>query len=207
MHPTRRALKVGGLILAVVTAIACQRTPELEETPKGTAVTIKMQDGRLVTGSLVSVDPEMVVVSGARPDGRIWVTRTNIADVQSGVNATSRPALREVTVPARSTLDAQLDTSVASDTSSAEEPIQATLMAPLVAEGVTLAPIGSTLLGTVTSVRESGRVRGRAEIGLRFNRLRTGAVTYDIRTAPMRWVAQATKGEDEIGRASCRERV
>lgn len=48
----------------------------------------------------------------------------------------------------------------------------------------------------MTTVRESGRVRGRAELGLRFTRLRTDAVTYDIRTAPLRWIAEATKGED-----------
>jgi len=196
MHLTRRALTLGGLLLTVLAAGACQRTPALEELPAGTDVTIEMQDGRRVTGALVSVAPETVVLSGARPDGKIWVTRTNIVEVQSGVKAAGRPALREVIVPRGSTLDARLDTSVASDTSSVEEPIRATLTAPLVADGVTIAPTGSTLFGIVTAARESGRVRGRAEISLRFDRLRTGAVIYDIRTAPMRWVAEATKGQD-----------
>ena len=95
-------------------------------------------------------------------------------------------------------LETRLDTAVASDASSVEQPIQATLTETLVADGITVAPAGSTLLGAVTAVRESGRVRGRAELALRFTRLRTDAVTYDIRTAPMRWVAEATKGEDAV---------
>lgn len=196
MYPTRRALKLGGLILTVLAAAGCQRTPILEEIPIGTDVTIEMRDGRHVTGALASVDPGTIVVSGARTNSKIWVTRTNIAEVLSGGNAASRPALREAIVPRGSTLDAQLDTGVASDSSSVEQPVRATLTAPLVADGVTIAPTGSTLLGTVTVVRKSGRVRGRAELGLRFNRLWTDAVIYDIRTAPMRWVAEATKGQD-----------
>ena len=132
------------------------------------------------------------------PDGKISVTRSSIAEVQPREDAPSKPALREVVVPAGAMLETRLDTAVASDASSVEQPIQATLTETLVADGITVAPAGSTLLGAVTAVRESGRVRGRAELALRFTRLRTDAVTYDIRTAPMRWVAEATKGEDAV---------
>jgi hypothetical protein len=109
---------------------------------------------------------------------------------------TRAPALREVSLPAGSRIEATLDSGVASDTSRVEEPVRATLTSPLAAEGVTIAPAGSVLTGVVTSAVESGRVRGRAELALRFDRLQTEAVTYDIRTAPLRWVAEATKGED-----------
>lgn len=196
MYPTRRASKLGSSLLTALTAITCQRTPVLEEIPAGTEVTIQMQDGRRITGPLVSVDPETVVVSGDRANGRTWVTRTNIAKVQSGANVTSRLDLREAIVPRGSTLDARLDTGVSSDASSVEQPVRATLTAPLVADGVTVAPTGSTLFGIVTAVRESGRVRGRAALGLRFDRLRVGGVIHDIHTAPMRWVAEATKRQD-----------
>lgn len=196
MTVTRHALKLSGLAMMALAAVACEGTPPLEEMPAGTDVTIEMEDGRHVTGKLVNVDPETVVVSHDRTEGKIAVTRSRIADVQPREDAPSRPAPREVIVPSGSTLEARLDTAVASDASSVEQPIQATLTNPLVADGVTVAPAGSTLLGAVTAVRESGRVRGRAELGLRFTRLRTDAVTYDIGTAPLRWVAEATKGED-----------
>ena len=196
MQPTRLAMKLGSPLLTALTAIACQQTPALEELPAGSGVTIEMQDGRRVAGTLVSVEPEAVVINGVRGDRKVRVTRANIAEVARGVNIGGRRALREVIVRRGSTLGARLDTGVASDASRVEEPIRATLAAPLVADSVTIAPAGSTLLGIVTSVRQSGRVRGRAEIGLRFDRLQTGAVTYDIRTAPMRWTAEATKGQD-----------
>jgi len=192
-------LKLSGQVLVACAAVACQRTPALEEMPAGTDVTIELQDGRHVTGKLVNVDPETVVVRRDRrdrTDEKIAVTRSRIAEVQPTVEETRPPALREAIVPAGSTLEAQLTTAVASDTSYLEQPIEATLTAPLVADGVSIAPTGSTLLGVVTAVRESGRVRGRAELGLQFTRLRTDAVTYDIRTAPLQWVAEATKSED-----------
>jgi hypothetical protein len=195
MNPMRRAVKAGIVALTATAALACQSSPTLEELPAGTDVTIEMQDGRHVTGKLVSVDPETVVVNGEKNNGKVWVTRTNIAEVQSGEQP-REPELREVIVPVGAGLDVRLEAPIASDTSQVEDMVRATLAEPFVADGVTIAPAGSTLIGTVTGVRESGRVRGRAELGVRFNRLQTPAVTYDIRTAPLRWVAEGTKGED-----------
>ena len=212
MCPTYRALKVWSPVLIALTAMACQRTPPLEEMPAGTDVTIQLQDGQRVTGRLVNVDKDTVVVTREAsriPEGpaaiqrpaasapKVEVTRSKITEVLPTPDVPELE-LREATVPAGSTLDAQLGTSLASDTSSVEQTVEATLTVPLLAEGVTVAPAGSTLVGTVTSVRESGRVRGRAEIALQFTRLRTDAVTYDIRTEPLRWVAEATKGEDAV---------
>lgn len=197
MRP-RHVLKLSGHVMIALAAVSCQRTPTLEEMPAGTDVTIQMEDGRHVTGKLVNVDRETVVVSHDRTDGKISVTRASIADVQPREDASSKPALREVVVPAGAMLETRLETAVASDASSVEQPVQATLTEALVADGIIVAPAGSTLLGAVTAVRESGRVRGRAELALRFTRLRTDAVTYDIRTAPRRWIAEATKGEDAV---------
>jgi hypothetical protein len=197
MHPISRTVKLAVLLLIASGAAACQRAAALEEMPAGTDVTIEMQDGRRVSGALVSVDPETVVVTGKQNDGRVWVTRTNIAEVKEApTGAAAAAAPRVVTVPAGSRLEVTLETAVASNTNSVEDPVRATLIAPLVVDGVTVAPRGSVLLGAITGVRESGRVRGRAELGMRFNRLQTEAVTYDIRTAPLQWTAEGTKGED-----------
>jgi small nuclear ribonucleoprotein (snRNP)-like protein len=206
------AWKVWAPVLIAGVAIACERTPPLEEMPAGTDVTIEMQDGRRVTGKLVNVDKETVVVareprslsetaaSPKRPATeapKIEVTRSKIAEVQQTPEV-REVELREAAVPAGTVLDAQLGTSLASDTSRVEQTVEATLTVPLLAEGVTVAAAGSTLVGTVTNVRESGRVRGRAEVEVQFSRLRTDAVTYDIRTEPLRWIAEATKGEDAV---------
>jgi len=194
----RLVLKLSAHVMMTVAAVACQRTPTLEEMPAGTDVTIQMQDGRQVTGKLVTVDPETVVVSHEPTDGKISVTRGSIAEVQPAEASSSEPVVRDLVVPAGAVLETRLDTAVASDTSNVEQPIQATLTETLVSDGVTVAPAGSTLLGAVSAVRQSGRVRGRAELALNFTRLRTDSVTYDVRTAPKRWVAEGTKGEDAV---------
>jgi hypothetical protein len=91
-----------------------------------------------------------------------------------------------------------LGTSLASDTSRAEDAVSATLSAPVVIDETTVIPSGSTLMGNVTRAQESGRVKGLAELGLRFDRLQVGSVTYDISTNPLIYRAASTKKDDAI---------
>jgi hypothetical protein len=62
---------------------------------------------------------------------------------------------------------------------------------------VTAIPSGAALK-LVTNVKESGKVKGRAELGLRFTRLQTGPVTYDIDTRPLYYIAESTKKDDAV---------
>ena len=107
-------------------------------------------------------------------------------------------AARTLMVPASTRMSVALDTSLASDTSHAEDPVRATVSAPVVIDEITVIPVGSTLSGTVTSAQESGRVKGLAELGLRFDRLTIGAVSYHISTAPLFYRAASTKKDDAI---------
>jgi hypothetical protein len=187
---------LGSLVLAAGIVSGCQGSPDLEELPAGTNVTIETQDGRLVTGKLAAVEPETVLLTQQQGEGQIRVTRANIVEVQAPAEEADSPSVRQLTVPAGSTMTVSLETAIGSDTSQAEDAVRATLASPLVVDGITVAPRGSVLLGVVTGARESGRVRGRAEVGMRFDRLQTSAVTYDIRTRPLYYIAEATKGED-----------
>ena len=54
------------------------------------------------------------------------------------------------------------------------------------------------MTGYLTHVQESAKVKGRAELALRFTRLQTGSVTYDIDTKPLSWRAESTKKDDAI---------
>jgi len=195
MRSTQNVGSLLGLCLMIATAAGCQGSTSLDEIPEGTEVAIELEDGRQVVGTLVAVEPEAVAVAGGDGTTRVRVERADIADVQAG-EAARAAAARQVLVPAGTAFEARLDTTIASQTSRVEDPVRATLTAPLVIDGATVAPAGSELLGTVTSARESGRVKGRAELGIRFEQLRAGTVTYDIQTSPLRWVAAATKGED-----------
>lgn len=106
------------------------------------------------------------------------------------------PAFREVTIPAGTTLRLELKSAIASDTSRVEDPVRAALRQPIVIDGRTVVPAGAEVVGTVTSVERSGRVRGLARVAYRFDSLEVGGERYAIRTAPLSHQAEATKGED-----------
>jgi hypothetical protein len=196
MHLQSHSLTRAAAFVAALVTMACSGTQALEDMESGTTVVIETADGRLVTGRLTSVDPEEVTLSAVGTDRRISIDRAGITEVRTADDEEEVPQVREVTIPSGSTIGASLETSVASDRSQVEDSVRATLTSSLMAEEVVVAPAGSVLFGTVTEVEQAGRVKGRARLVLRFDRLQAGGVTYDIRTEPLVYVGEATKSED-----------
>ena len=120
----------------------------------------------------------------------------------------ARPAYRDVTIPAGTTLPLALTSAIASDTSAVEDVVTAELTRAVTSDGREVLPAGTRLTGSVTEVDDSGRVKGRAMIAFRFTSLRTGDEQYDVQTAPLSHTAEATKGEDatKIGHRRRRRR-
>jgi hypothetical protein len=120
------------------------------------------------------------------------------SDANPTAKSASEVALREVTIPAGTVLAVELQSTVASDTSSVEDPVRARLRKPIMIDGVEALPAGSSLRGFVTEATRSGRVKGRARVGFRFNSIepagRDGRV--DIRTNVIAREAPATKKQD-----------
>jgi hypothetical protein len=108
------------------------------------------------------------------------------------------PVYREVTVPAGTILPLDLSTAVASDTSSVEDPIRATLRRAITIGGVEVLPAGAVLTGHVTDAKRSARVKGRGRIAFRFNQidLRSHGGRTEIRTATVAREAPGTKKKD-----------
>jgi hypothetical protein len=195
-------------VVALTLAPSCTRAEAIENIPAGTEVTVVTQDGTLVRGRIAKVEPELVTLTGERPNTTTEVARAAITEVtrvdpddagEAGRPAVARaPVIRTVTIPDNTTLDVRLDSSHASDTSRVEERVSGTLASAVEIDGATAIPAGAKLTGYLTEVQESGKVKGRAELGLRFTRLHTGSVTYDIATRPMSWVAESTKKEDAV---------
>jgi hypothetical protein len=113
------------------------------------------------------------------------------------------PAVREVTLAAGTRLPVVLDTGVGSDTSRAEQPVQAHIARPIVVNGQTVLPAGTRVSGVVTDARRSGKVKGLAHVGVRFDTLvpRGDDERYRIHTSAVGRTAQSTKKKDalEIG--------
>ena len=111
--------------------------------------------------------------------------------------------VREITLPAGTSLPIVLDTTVGSETSHVEESVQAHLSRAVVVNGVAVLPEGSRVSGVVTDVTRSGKVKGRAHLAMRFTTLvpRGGEERYQIRTTAISRVAPGTKKKDalEIG--------
>ena len=106
------------------------------------------------------------------------------------------PVYREVTVPSGTTLSVELRTAVASNTSAVEDRVQGVLRRALVVDGVEVVPAGARLSGVVTDAQQSGRVKGRARLALRFTSLTVDDTPTTIGTSTIAREAEGTKKED-----------
>jgi hypothetical protein len=158
--------------------------------------------------------PEAEPKTGAKPGTRAALnTRTTAAadpvrssrnkrDSAASKDATKaadyRPGFREVTVPSGTTLQVALQTTVSSDTSQVEDPVRGTLSRAISIDGVEALPAGTVVTGHVTEAERSGRVKGRARIAFRFNRIDApgDGDRMPIRTEEIAREAAATKKQD-----------
>jgi hypothetical protein len=106
------------------------------------------------------------------------------------------PKFREVTIPAGTGLSVKVLSTLASNKSQIEDPVSGALAKAVVISGSTAVPEGAELSGTVTDAKESGRVKGRATIGFRFNRIVVRGETHTIQTARVIREAEHKKGDD-----------
>jgi len=121
-----------------------------------------------------------------------------ITSTIGGVPVLADSATRAITLPAGTRLAVVLDTAVASNTSRTEQPLSGHLSRAVLVNGVVVAPAGSIVHGYVTSARRSGKVKGRAYIGIRFTELspKGSGERYRIQTAAIGRQAPATKAAD-----------
>ena len=214
-------MKKLSLALALAAALAgCSKGQALEVTT-GSDVTLQKKDGVTVTGRLVEVKPDRVVVE-TRNGEKMPVQRSEIATLSADANAVGStgtapvssddqkarnpiakafdrtPEYREVTIPAGTLLPLDLQTGVGSDTSRVEDPVRATLRRAVTVEGVTALPAGTAVRGHVTAAERSARVKGRARVSFRFTQLDPpGDVDrLAIQTRAVSLIAPATKKQD-----------
>lgn len=139
---------------------------------------------------------------GASPAGQAQPAEVSSPPVGPAASAGLPPAaaaptaVRMLEVPAGTEIPLELTTTVASDTSAVEDPVNARVVRDVVVNGETLVPEGSTVAGRVTYAQESGKVKGLAGVTVRFYTLTIGSRTYDIAAEPVRRQASSTKGKD-----------
>jgi len=80
-------------------------------------------------------------------------------------------AFEEFIVPAESVLGLQLQTTVTTETSKVEDPVEAKVTRDVRVGGTVVIPAGTRALGSVTEIERGGKVKGKARIGVRFTML------------------------------------
>ena len=106
------------------------------------------------------------------------------------------PTFREVTIPAGTALSVTLLSTVASNKSKVEDPVKGSLAKAVTVAGVTALPVGTELLGSVTEAAESGRVKGKASVAFRFDRMVVDGEALRIHTATVQHTAKADTKSD-----------
>lgn len=136
--------------------------------------------------------------TGAAADTSGTAGNATTAPLSAATSAPPAPVEKfaEVTIPSGTTLRLSLQSAVASDSSRVEQPVRATLRSPVTVNGRVVVPAGSEVNGVVTDAEQSGRVKGRARLAMRFNSLRANGEAYDIKTSGYAQEAAATKKQD-----------
>ena len=137
---------------------------------------------------------------------------TNQRTVTADTNAVAPPAPRATmpppappaapprptteVAPAGSRFDVRLSDMLSSAHNRAGETFQATLDRDLEVGGAVVAPRGSTVVGKLVSVVESGRVEGLARMTLTVTGIRVEGKDYPIETNTLAFEAQSSKKQD-----------
>ncbi len=99
----------------------------------------------------------------------------------------------EVPIPAGTAIRVRLAQPLNTKTSRAGDPFSATLDAPVMINEKIILPRGTTFNGHVTSSAPSGRLKGRANLGVRLDSFDLNGQTYNIATNSVQRVSGAHK--------------
>src|SRR5438105_3490060 len=106
------------------------------------------------------------------------------------------PEYREITIASGTALPLEMTTTISSKSAAVEAPVSAKLRNAIMINGDTAIPAGTVLRGNVTDVERAGRVKGRAHVSFAFNEATVRGDREDLKTNPLTFEAEATKGED-----------
>ncbi len=189
------------LVLSVAGAACNRATPASNASGSLTAEPAAgASQGAQTSNGLPSAGTrETASEAGARAiDGASNLVSGAAAAVAAAV--TPAPSFDEVTIPTGTVLSLVLDTPVNSESSRVEDQVRAHLSKSILVGGTAALPAGSALDGVVTAADRSGKVKGRAHVAFRFDRLTRAedSERYTIATAPVSRTAAATKKKDAV---------
>lgn len=93
------------------------------------------------------------------------------APAAGGLKSRERPANADITLPAGERIPLILINSISSRHAREGDKVYLESVYPVVVEGRVLVPVGTYVSGSVTSLKRTGRVKGRGELYLRFEQM------------------------------------
>jgi hypothetical protein len=110
-----------------------------------------------------------------------------------------------VVIPAAAVVGLQIETPVSSERARLEDRVEARVVRAVTVDGRTAIPAGATALGAVTLVEPGGKLKERAQLGVRFHTLVLADGTYlPMHTEPILREGASPAGESarKIGGAA-----
>ena len=177
--------------LACALAAACSRS----SPPQATTAGDKAPAPATAPQAATTDQARPATATPEAPQSNAQATKPAPGSASEPVGAPAS-TFREVTIPADTSLTVTLLTPVASDTSKVEDQVRGTLAKPVIVSGKTVVPAGAEVVGSVIEAKQSGRVKGRALIAFRFERLIVNGESHQIRTARVAREAAPSTGDD-----------
>lgn len=103
-------------------------------------------------------------------------------DEQPGILSNLLPAPKPILLPAGTAIAVVLDQSISSAQAHAGDHFDASLAAPVIAEGKTVIPKGARVQGVVVDARASGHLEGVARLRLALHSVEVAGKDYDLST-------------------------
>ncbi len=116
--------------------------------------------------------PAMLLLGGIAADAQTAAAQDDEAPaVAGGLKSRERPEGANVTLPAGVRIPLVLINSISSKHARENDKVYLESVYPVIVEGRILVPVGTYVSGSVTSLKRTGRVKGRGELHLRFEQM------------------------------------
>ncbi len=150
------------------------------------ADTLELADGTIIEGDFVGSSNGIVMfntgdsIEAYTEDQVVGIFLSSGVATAQALAATPEPS--SVVVPAGTRLVIRMVDSIDSRRHSAGHKFRGQLEGALVSDGVTVAPRGTFLYGTITSAKQSGRMAGSSELAIEFTDIMIDDQLYPLAT-------------------------
>ncbi|MBA3886859.1 MAG: TrbI/VirB10 family protein [Acidobacteria bacterium] len=150
----------------------------------------------------VLTEAETAADSAAAP----WSSAvTESARIYEPPPAPPEPQFTEVVIPASAVIGLQVETPLTTERNRVEDRVDARVTRDVLADGRVAIPAGSRVIGTVTLVERGGKMKERAQLGVRFHTVvLAGGLHVPLRTETILREGESPSGESarKIGGAA-----